>query len=108
MDDEYYGPYDDEYDEPPAPIELCEVCGVPYVINGRETHVHVYPAKPQPGLFARLFGSGYYCKICGHDHGAHLQPWVVEWAQANMDAEAWRRLATLVAVDFITGAGPLF
>jgi len=106
--DEYYEEYYDDgyYDEPVQewPGGLCEVCAVPYYVNGLATHSHIYPAKKQPGFFERLFGTGEYCKVCGHGHGEHLQPWVREWAMQNMDQIALQRLATLIAVDFITGA----
>ncbi|NIT03603.1 hypothetical protein GTO10_01545 [Candidatus Saccharibacteria bacterium] len=110
MDDDLdYGEYYDDYyfdDEPVRewPDGPCEVCGVPYYVNGVPSHVHIYPAKKQPGFLERLFGTGEYCKVCGHGHGAHLQPWVREWAMHNMDQIALQRLATLIAIDYITGA----
>lgn len=85
----------------------CRVCGVPMTINGVPTHVCIYPMIQKPNWLARILGSGQYCLECGHMHDQHLQPWVIEWAKANVDNWYWRRLGALVVVDFITGAGPL-
>jgi hypothetical protein len=67
------------------------------------THVCVQPYK-KLGFLEKLFSAEEYCKICGHLHREHLQPWAIEWAASNLDWMAYQRLAALIAIDFITGA----